>query len=242
MRYKIARIYDFRHFKKTCAKKAKRKKGKRNVQIEAHELQEAIKNLTSTVEIALKNLGNEADQSTNIDHVNEEGEGAAAKVEEEAPREDNNMVKKQVNEDERNDAAAELKEEAVSVEEEKKDERAQLGYEARTIQSNRDYIKKKTEIEMEDASLSDEVDEAKEHQEVGIMEEPVREASEREELLTPKEARLHDEELLIALEEPYARRPMTDVPTVMKQGKTRPCANCPHEPGHFPTTGTSKGV
>ncbi|VDK70568.1 unnamed protein product [Cylicostephanus goldi] len=169
--------------------------GNRNAQISAQELQGAISNLTTTVEKALENLRN-GEQATNIDAINEEGEGAGAKVEEEAPIEDNNMVEKQANEEERNDAAAEPKEEAVSAKEEKKEERAQLGHEARTIQSNQDYIEV-LEIEMEDASLSDEVDEAKERQEVEIMEEPVRAEPEREELLIPEEAQLHDEELLV---------------------------------------------
>ncbi|CAJ0595681.1 unnamed protein product [Cylicocyclus nassatus] len=46
-------------------------------------------------------------------------------------------------------------------------------------------------FEMDDASLSDEVDEAKEQQEAEIVKEPIREEPEREELLIPEESRLH---------------------------------------------------
>ncbi|CAJ0597811.1 unnamed protein product [Cylicocyclus nassatus] len=51
--------------------------GKIDEQIKVRELQEAINISTTAVEKALRNLGNETEQPTNIEHVNEEREGTA---------------------------------------------------------------------------------------------------------------------------------------------------------------------
>ncbi|CAJ0594788.1 unnamed protein product [Cylicocyclus nassatus] len=133
---------------------------------------------------ALRNLGNETAQSTYIEHVIEEEKGVAAEVKEEALKTKNNG----------DGAAAKLEEGASTVEEEKKVGYAQLGREAKTIQSNQDYVEV-LEVKMQDASLSDEVDEVQEQPEMKIMEEPARE--EPDEPLIPEEARLPDERLLV---------------------------------------------